>query len=62
MDESEWLKLVDLFFEYAKTMEDVQKFIGSINGLEDPTMKDIPLLETVTNGKKLHSMSLKNYN
>ena len=52
MDESEWLKLVDLFFEYAKTMEDVQKFIGSINGLEDPTMKDIPLLETVTNGKK----------
>lgn len=48
MDESEWLKFVDLFNDYGTTCVDMRKFLGSVVGLENPLMKDIPVLETVT--------------
>ena len=51
MDESEWLKFVDLFNDYGNTCVDMRKFLGSVVGLEDPLLKDIPVLETVTKGQ-----------
>lgn len=51
MDETEWLRLVDQFDEYARTCVDVQKFLGSIVGVDDPSMGDIPVLQTVFKGK-----------
>jgi len=48
MDETEWLRFVDLFDEYAKTCVDIRHFLGSVVGLDDPSLKDIPVLEQVT--------------
>ena len=52
MDEIEWLKFVDQFYDYSKTCLDIQAFLGSIAGLEDPSMSDIPILETVSKGSR----------
>merc|ERR1712142_1371071 len=42
------IKFVDLFNDYGNTCVDMRKFLGSVVGLEDPLLKDIPVLETVT--------------
>jgi len=56
MDETEWLKFVDQFYDYSKTCLDIQTFLGSVAGLEDPTMTDIPILPTVSKGIRNYYM------